>query len=245
MQQDRVPIWGRRWIMARNTTKTWALAINGSRCRILRGLLSDRADALPELVLRSEARNLRDIMSDKPGRSFVSTGGGRRSAMEYASDPLAEDQREFIRQVIALLDSHRRAGGFDRLAVFAEHDMLGTLRQMMPQSLRDKVVREVPKKPAAPFSARAFRGGFARVEGWTRNFLIGGRRDARWRRSLPMMRCAPLSPRQIAGSCARRQAVTITARPTANPAADCSPPPTEGKTRCQRTSRRLRTSQKR
>jgi len=148
--------------MARNTPRTWALAINGSRCRVLRELSASGDDALPELVLRSEARNLRDIMSDKPGRSFASTGGGRRSAMEYASDPLAEDQREFIRQVIALLDSHRRAGDFDRLAIFAEHDMLGNLRQMMPQSLRDKVVREVPKNllhlPAQELSEVVLRG---------------------------------------------------------------------------------------
>jgi protein required for attachment to host cells len=65
--------------------------------------------------------------------------------MEYGSDPVAEDQREFIRQIIALLESHRRAGDFDKLAIFAEHDMLGQLRQMMPQSLADLVIREVPK----------------------------------------------------------------------------------------------------
>lgn len=65
--------------------------------------------------------------------------------MEYASDPVAEDQREFIRQVISLLESHRRAGDYDKLAIFAEHDMLGLLRQMLPQSLADLVIREVPK----------------------------------------------------------------------------------------------------
>ncbi len=65
--------------------------------------------------------------------------------MEYASDPIAEDQREFVRQVIALLESHRRAGDFDRLAVFAEHDILGHLRQLMPQSLRKIEILEVPK----------------------------------------------------------------------------------------------------
>lgn len=121
------------------------MVINSARCRILRGLGTRGDDALSELVLRSESRNLRDIMSDKPGRSFSSMGGGRRSAMEYASDPIAEDQREFIRQAITLLESHRRAGDFDRLAIFAEHDMLGHLRQLMPQSLRDMVIREVPK----------------------------------------------------------------------------------------------------
>jgi protein required for attachment to host cells len=131
--------------MARDNSKTWALAINSSRSRIVRGLSAGDDDTPVELVLRSEARHLRDIMSDKPGRSFASRGGGRRSAMEYASDPVAEDQRDFIRQVIALLDTHRRAGEFDKLAVFAEHDMLGHLRQLMPQPLRDMVIREVPK----------------------------------------------------------------------------------------------------
>lgn len=131
--------------MKRDTSKTWALVINGARCRIVRGVPARDTDALTELVLRSESRNLRDIMSDKPGRSFASKGGGRRSAMEYASDPVVEDQKEFIRQVIAVLESHRRAGDFDRLAVFAEHDMLGHLRLMLPQTLSDLVIAELPK----------------------------------------------------------------------------------------------------
>lgn len=131
--------------MTQDTFRTWALVMNSARCRILRGISPGAADALAELVLRSESRNLREIMSDKPGRSFASAGGGRRSAMEYASDPIAEDQREFIRQIIALLESHRRAGDFTRLAVFAGHDMLGLLRQMMPQPLRDMVIHEVAK----------------------------------------------------------------------------------------------------
>ncbi len=131
--------------MKTDSSKIWALVINGARCRILRGLYGHGAEAPAELVLRSEARNLRDIMSDKPGRSFASQGGGRRSAIEYASDPIAEDQREFIRQVISLLESHRRAGDFSRLAVFAEHEMLGHLRQMLPPSLAEMVIREEPK----------------------------------------------------------------------------------------------------
>lgn len=131
--------------MKSSLSKTWALVLNGTRCRILRGVSGPGEDVPVELVLRSESRNLRDIMSDKPGRSFSSGGHGRRSAMEYGSDPVAEDQREFIRQIIALLESHRRAGDFDKLAIFAEHDMLGELRQMIPQTLADLVIREVPK----------------------------------------------------------------------------------------------------
>ena len=131
--------------MKSNLSKTWALVLNGTRCRILRGVSGKGEDVPAELILRSESRNLRDIMSDKPGRSFSSGGRGRRSAMEYSSNPVAEDQREFIRQIIALLESHRRAGDFDKLTIFAEHDILGQLRQMMPQTLADLVIREVAK----------------------------------------------------------------------------------------------------
>jgi protein required for attachment to host cells len=131
--------------MMRDTSRLWALVINSARCRIVRGLVPHGEKAPAELILRSESRNLREIMTDKPGRSFASMGGGRRSAMEYHSDPVAEDRREFIRQVIALLESHRRAGDFDKLAVFAEHDMLGHLRQMMPRALTEMVIREVPR----------------------------------------------------------------------------------------------------
>lgn len=137
--------WKRVIRMKSSLSKTWALVVNGSRCRILRGISAKGEEVPAELVLRSEARNLRDIMSDKPGRSFSSGARGRRSAMEYGSDPVAEDQREFIRQIIALLESHRRAGDFDKLAIFAEHDMLGQLRQMMPDTLADLVIREVAK----------------------------------------------------------------------------------------------------
>ena len=131
--------------MPRKTVRTWALVINSEHCRVLRGVSAKAEDALGELVLESEAKNLREIMSDKPGRSFESKGGGRRSAMEYASDPIADHHRAFMRQAIDLLEGHRRAGDFDKLAVFAEHDMLGYLRQLMPQSLRDIVILEVPK----------------------------------------------------------------------------------------------------
>jgi protein required for attachment to host cells len=130
--------------MKRDNSKTWAVVINGARCRILRGIPSHSKDALAELVLRSESRKLREIMSDKPGRTFASQGM-RRSAIEYASDPIAEDQQEFIRQIIALLESHRRAGEIRKLAVFAEHDMLGRLHKLMPQTLSDLVIYEVPK----------------------------------------------------------------------------------------------------
>lgn len=131
--------------MRKDKSRLWALAINSTQARVIRGFGSGEDPAPAELALHTEMRKPGDVMSDKPGRSFASHGGGRRSAIEYASDPVAEGQRDFIRQVIALLETHRRADDFDRLAIFAEHDMLGLLRQLLPQSLQALVVCEVPK----------------------------------------------------------------------------------------------------
>jgi protein required for attachment to host cells len=121
------------------------LVINGIRCRILRGVSARGIDAPAELVLRSASRHLREIMTDKSCHPSTSVGRGRRSEIRHPGHPVAEDQREFIRQVIALLESHRRAGEFDKLAIFAEHDLLRHLRQMLPPTLADLVIREVPK----------------------------------------------------------------------------------------------------
>lgn len=113
----------------------WVLVMNATRARILRGVTAKGTVEGEELVLRAEHHRLKDIMADKPGRSFSSGSGGRRSAMAYGSDPLEEDSREFLRRIIDLLESHRRAGDFSRLVVFAEPHVLGLFRAMVPGGL--------------------------------------------------------------------------------------------------------------
>ena len=131
--------------MPLKSRRVWALAMNASRARIVRNIAGDPSDQSSELVIRSGAEHLREVMSDRPGRSFASSGTGRRSAMEYGSDPLAEDERRFVRQVVDMLDTHRRAGDFDTLAIFAEPSVLGRLRDEMPERLRAVTTCEVPK----------------------------------------------------------------------------------------------------
>lgn len=131
--------------MRNERARLWVLAMNSTHARILRGLNPHAATSADELVMQTEARKLRDIMSDKPGREFSSGSLGRRSAVSYASDAIAEDRRAFIRQVLAMLEDHRRAGEFDRLAIFAEHEVLGDLRHLLPSALKAMLVREVPK----------------------------------------------------------------------------------------------------
>lgn len=124
--------------------RTWALVADGVRARILRGLEDGAPPSFPptELISRSRSQHLRDVMSDKPGRTQSSDHSGRRSSLDYGTDPIKEDMRDFAREIVDRLDSHRRARDFARLAIFAAPDMLGTLRQEMSRALKSTVFFE-------------------------------------------------------------------------------------------------------
>lgn len=127
--------------------KLWALVMNSSHARILRSLgwtpgPDEEATTPPgEIVRQFDAKQLGEIMSDRPGRSFASFSS-RRSAMEYGSDPLAEETRGLIREVIAILEKHQRKGAFRELVIYAEPQVLGELRKMLPGPLRALVTKE-------------------------------------------------------------------------------------------------------
>jgi len=128
------------------TRTTWGLAIDGARARIVRDLEVD-LDGAPipeELGLEVRPKRLGEIMSDRPGRSHDSVGSAR-SAMEYASDPVREAERDFCQEVLWLIGSHHRRGDFDRLVVAAAPRMLGLLRDRRSRDIAAATVAEVPK----------------------------------------------------------------------------------------------------
>lgn len=126
--------------------KIWVLVADDARARILRDAIppTQGGDQHEELVFHSPQRRLRDIMADKPGRGFATTGT-RRSAIEPHSDPLRENDRAFAAKLAEVLDGHRLAGDFDQLVVAAAPQMLGDLRQAFPEPLRKVTVAEIAK----------------------------------------------------------------------------------------------------
>ena len=126
--------------------KIWALVMNSAHARIVRSLgwkPGDDDEATPpaEIERKIDPKQLQDVMADRPGRSFASVGS-RRSAMEYGSDPLIEETRGLIRDVIDLLEKGHRKGSFRELAIYAEPQVLGELRKMLPKPLQEVVSRE-------------------------------------------------------------------------------------------------------
>jgi protein required for attachment to host cells len=125
---------------------TWGIAIDGARARIVRDLEHPLHGApIPEeLGLEVRPQRLGALMTDRPGRGHASAGAAR-SAMEYASDPVRDAERDFCEEALWLLGSHHRRGDFDRLVVAAEPRMLGILRDRRTPEMAAATVAEVPR----------------------------------------------------------------------------------------------------
>lgn len=125
---------------------TWVLIADGARARIVRDLeaTGELADRLQDLTFDTDQKQLREIMADRPGRSFASEGS-RRSAMEYHSDPVREQESAFADMLIEQLERRHAAHEFDGLAIVAEPRMLGLLRQKLSPKLSGAVIKEVSK----------------------------------------------------------------------------------------------------
>ncbi|WP_432283724.1 host attachment protein [Aminobacter sp. BA135] len=127
--------------------KTWILVADGARARIIQQIDGDNKEdqGLPEeLVFELAHKQMREIMSDKPGRSFSSLGR-RRSAMDYASNPEREQEVQFARMLMDELEGHYADHEFDHLVLVAERRMLGALRRSLPRGLLPALVKEVAK----------------------------------------------------------------------------------------------------
>ncbi|TCM77334.1 protein required for attachment to host cells [Rhodovulum steppense] len=124
------------------SVRVWGLAMTATRARILRGLSVPGAGGLAtELVMRARHRHLIEAMQHPP----VDAGAAAPippPVPEGSSDPLALDQRDFVRQVVQILETHRVAGDFDRLAIFAPPAILAQLRAEMPSRLAKVIAAE-------------------------------------------------------------------------------------------------------
>lgn len=107
---------------------TFVVLMNAGAARILGDVRPDgRAEGIDER-LAHPVLPLREIMADRPGRSFSSGSHGQRSAMVYASDPEREADRAFAEAIAARLGALHREGALRRLAILAAPEMLGHLR---------------------------------------------------------------------------------------------------------------------
>jgi protein required for attachment to host cells len=124
---------------------TWFLIADGTRARIAFNDGPGRG-IKPVFDQEFQGRNLasRDIVSDRPGRTFDSGGEGRH-AKEPPSDPRELEKRNFARGLTQRLDEAAHRGDFDRLVLVAPPRVLGNLRALLSAKARTKVTQEIRK----------------------------------------------------------------------------------------------------
>ncbi|MFC6447425.1 host attachment protein [Shinella zoogloeoides] len=128
------------------TATTWILAADGNQARLLKGvnLLKDGQQNPEQEIFRWEPKKAQDIMADRPGRSHSSVGHGR-SAMEYSSDPVREEQQKFTAEIAGRIDDYAAEGAFDRLVVCAAPQTLGDLRSKLSDRARTLTTAEIDR----------------------------------------------------------------------------------------------------
>lgn len=123
------------------TKGTWVVVADGERAMILENAGDTRKPDLRQ-VDRLEAVEVA-AASDRPGR-MNDNGPGQKSAMEQpdfgrlSADGLAAD-------LVAYLVKKATKGRFERLVLVAPPQVLGAIRDQMPDALRVRVVTELPK----------------------------------------------------------------------------------------------------
>ena len=124
---------------------TWILVADATQGRLFCNDGPSRGIApVSDAVLRGRNLPGREIMSDRPGRTFDSAGQGRH-AKEPRTDPREVEKHRFAHQLAAMLDERLKRGSFDRLVLVAPPRALGQLRDELSKSVRARVSAELAK----------------------------------------------------------------------------------------------------
>lgn len=123
--------------------RTWILIADGARARVLendgpgRGLV-----AVEDHVFQADHSPTHDLVTDREGRSYSSTGA-RRSAIDARTDPHRELKSRFAQLLADVMERDLDQDAYDRLIVVAPPVTLGDLRKAICDRVRAKIIGEV------------------------------------------------------------------------------------------------------
>lgn len=123
---------------------SWLLVANSSIARIYK--IEKKHDLKEIKVLEhpeSRLHNL-DLVSDKPGRDFESSGIGRH-ALEPKVLPKRHEFAVFAKSLAEYLENARNEGEFEALYIAASPALLGLLRQSLHPNTTKLIKAEVDK----------------------------------------------------------------------------------------------------
>ena len=126
-------------------TVTWVLIADGTQARVLENTGPGKGlNTVEGLDFSQEPLLAQDIVSDRPGRSFNSVGGGR-SGYEPKTDPVEHRESEFLKSVAAVLDKKHMDHAYDRLVIAAAPIALGDIRKALSNGVKKSIMAEINK----------------------------------------------------------------------------------------------------
>lgn len=125
--------------------RTWIVIADATRARIAVNDGPGRGVA-PVAGQEFEGRNLpgREIMSDRPGRTFDSAGRGRHGK-EPRTGPREVEALRFLHDLAERLDEGRKQERYDRLVIVAPPKALGQLRAQLSAGVRERITGSLDK----------------------------------------------------------------------------------------------------
>lgn len=135
------------------------VTVDGQNARLMRNSGSATAPRFEIVDERhSDIPPDRDLMSDRPGRSFASVAPVRHAYQEDSVHDRAET--EFAVSALDMLDQTDAGSG--PVVLIAPPQTLGVLRAKMPQKCRDRISHEINKDLNAhtPQEISAFLAGY-------------------------------------------------------------------------------------
>lgn len=124
---------------------TWVLVCDGARGRVF--VNRGRGTGLEEVETAEHEdarRRTRELLTDRPGRSFESVGEARH-AMAPSTDWHRFEKEHFAKEMAAIINAAAVADKFDRLVLVAPPRALGDLRAALNAQAADRVAGEIGK----------------------------------------------------------------------------------------------------
>lgn len=145
-------------------TVTWILVADHQHARVFANDGPGRGiEAVDDIALDTHLERSGDLDPHDPDTGF-SAKDGVHHGYEPRSDPHRKAGRRFLKDAVAALDAVERKHGFDRLILVAPPRALGELRQMLPETLKQRVIGELDQdltKATAPELATHLEGVLA------------------------------------------------------------------------------------
>jgi len=126
-------------------TKYWVIAANSGSAEIFAVEPGKSIELIQQINFPEGRMKGREILSDRPGRSFDKMGSARH-ALGTKTSLHTHEQQVFAHELCTLLRKGCEEQLFERLVMIAPPEFLGDLRKILPENVKRFLFQEINKE---------------------------------------------------------------------------------------------------